>query len=241
MSDLVTLPPGAVLPERPFTHPANTLADLRALERTWETLRALHRSGALHPGSPESEGAAGETLLMREWCDDLGMTRRVVLNVLHPLEEYADIVMVGFCGQRRPGADPTDIHETDVELVRELHTHVDILCYFTHQQDSGAYVNLVLFRSEEAKALWAASRRHRYAVRVLSPLYYRSVRLHNGTIPGGLSAGLNGGQHGGAIHLSSTKYYDYLEVPSPAGESWRAIRYWQPPMTLEHGAARQLA
>lgn len=241
MSDLITLPPEAVLPERPFTHPAHTLADLRALERTWETLRALHRGGALHRSAPAHGGETGETLLLREWCDDLGMIRRVVLNMLHPLEGVADIVMVGFCGRRRPGADPMDIHEMDVELVRDLHTRVDILCYFTHQLDSGEHVNLVLFRNEESKARWAAGRRHLYAVRVLSTLYYRSIRLHNGHIPGGLNAGLNESRNGGAIHLTSTKYYDYLEAPSPTGESWRAVRCWEPPVTLEQGAARQPA
>ena len=89
------------------------------------------------------------------------------------------------------------------------------------------------------KAAEATLRRHGYAVRVLSPLYYRSVRLHNGYIAGGLSAGTNGSQQGGAIHITSTKYYDYLDVPSPTGESWRAVRYWQPPVTVEQGAARQ--
>lgn len=236
MGDLVTLPPGAVLPERPFTHPAHTLADLRALERTWETLRALHRSGALHSSTPGHDGETQETLLMREWCDDLGMTRCVVLNTLYPLEEFADIVMVGFCGQRRPGADPADIHEMDVDLVRELHTEVDILCYFTHQLDSGEYVDLVLFRDEKARAQWAAGRRHRYAVRTLSQLHYRSVRLHEGRIIGGLT----GSQHG-AIQITSTKYYDYLEALPATGESWRAVRHWEPPIALEQGTARQFA
>lgn len=228
MSDLVTLPPGVVLAERPFTHPNHTLADLGALERAWETLRALHRSGALHRAGPDGDGAS---LLMREWCDDAGMIRRVVLNRLLDLERLADLTLVGFCGQQRSGADVLPIHEMDVELVNELHTRVDILCHFTSQLDSGEYVNLVLFRDEQAKELWAASRRHCQAARTLSPSHYRSVRIHSGYVPGGL--------HVGAIHLTCTHYYDYLDTPSAEGEGWRAVRYWQPPVTLEHGLARQ--
>ena len=60
------------------------------------------------------------------------------------------------------------------------------------------------------KSAWMEGANHARAVD-LSPTYYTSVRIYNGTLPGGVAA-----PH--ALHLTKVKYYDFESNPPWRGE-----------------------
>lgn len=213
--EMTTLDAAAILPERPFSHPNHTLADLRVLDRCLSRLRA-----ALHTPLLRPEG----DLLLYEWQDDAGLGQRIILRQGVELRSYLDVAVVGFFGQRRTAAAPGPIQDLDHELMLALADYEEVLCYFTSQLESGDYGNLVLFADEAAKTRWNQHPRHALAAREVAPAYYHSVRLHNGYLGGGILC------CDGPI-LTSTKYYDY-DLPAEAAGPWRAIRRWSPPVRL---------
>ncbi|MCE7986701.1 MAG: hypothetical protein DYG89_36470 [Caldilinea sp. CFX5] len=141
-----------------------------------------------------------------QWVEQAGRQHRLIINQAHLLRTLPHLYFVGFFGQRRRGLTTAPLLDLvvalDDALVAELREHPDIVGYCTCELAGGDYGNLVLLRTEAAKAEWAKSERHSYVARTLAPHYYRSVRLHHGSIPGGLAAG-----HDPVIE--HTHYYDY--------------------------------
>ena len=87
-----------------------------------------------------------------------------------------------------------------------------LLSYFDLELDvRGTYGNLVLFTSAEASEAWSGNPIHKRAVEQ-SPHHYTTVRLHRGSVPGGLLGP-------GNLQISRTRYLDFT------GDShWRALR-----------------
>jgi hypothetical protein len=76
----------------------------------------------------------------------------------------------------------------------------------------GNWANLVLHNVAEDRETWRASETHARAARELSPLYYRTVRIHNGVLPDGVMGNRS-------MVVERTKYWDY-----GSGKVWHAVR-----------------
>jgi hypothetical protein len=213
MSEWNPLAASELLPDRPFTNPEHTWDDARAIDFVLERLRALVHQ----PPPPNMHAPVQQTY----WLKAEGRTHRLILCDAASLRTASRLTLVGFFGQRRPDVDPTPVNQIDSELIGELGDHPGLLSYCSLLMENGDYGNIVLFVSEEAKYHWATSNRHAYAVRVISPKYYATVRLHNGIVPGGLAAGV-------APVFESTKYLDYRAMLP-----WRGIRTFSQP-SLDH-------
>lgn len=208
---VVNLDATTLIPTRPFTDPALSLQDLRALHRCVGRLRAAIHSSLL---------CGDETLCRFEWEDDAGLHQRIVARRGVDLLAIAPLTVVGFFGQRRRMVDRGPIEDVDAALVAEIADHADVLAYYTSALLGGEYANLVLCANDGARTHWNRSPRHAWAVRELAPACYHSVRLHNGVMAHGLRCSA------GPV-LTRTKYYDY-DGPSV----WRAVRTFSPPLAL---------
>lgn len=213
-----TLDAATLLAERPFTHPARTYDDLLALNRALARLRAV-----LHSDLPHGIGAMQSC----EWDDDQGNHQRILVRAGLNLRTLPMLYLVGFFGQRRATADRERMDTTDQVLVEEMAgAHSEIVCYYTAALESGEYGNMVLSTCESARDEWNASPNHTRAARELAPRYYRTIRLHNGVLDGGLRSA-----QGPA--LTVTKYYDYGDASHDGRAPWRGVRIWSPPARLE--------
>jgi hypothetical protein len=204
MSEWNPLTASELLPDRPFTNPEHTWEDAAAIGFALERLRTL-----VHiPPPPDTHTPIQQIY----WLEAEGRTHRLIVSDATGLRAAPNLTLVGFFGQRRPDADPMPVSQIDSELIGELDEHPGLLSYCSLLLENGDYGNIVLFASEEAKYHWATSNRHAYAVRVISPKYYATVRLHNVIVPGGLAGGI-------APRFESTKYLDYRAMLP-----WRGIR-----------------
>jgi hypothetical protein len=143
-----------------------------------------------------------------------GLARRVMVCDLDALTgRLEELCFVGFFGERHLDRSMEPLERANADLVLEFRNYPGILSYSSMELYDGNWANLVIHDVPKAREYWRSSERHAEAAERLSPEYYRSVRIHNGTIPGGLSGGGNA-----VIH--TTKYWDYTSTPV-----WRAFRY----------------
>lgn len=198
MSNVAVLAGAEPHPDRSFTDPQHTALDYVTLAAALASLRRLLSL----PG----------TLGARQEWQEQGLYRRLILGDYTALRTLPRLVFVGFFGQRRRNVTVARINLLDEDLLAELAQQPGVLAYYTLELADSDYGNLVLFDSEEAKRHWSSSQLHIDAVRELAPAYYSSVRIHNGTVPGGLLSDT-------PLLIERTKYYDY-DQPQP----WRAVR-----------------
>jgi hypothetical protein len=128
------------------------------------------------------------------------------------LFNLTDLTVVGFFGQKRPGADIRPLIQADKRFEGEFDKHSGLLSLSTIRFTNGDFGNLVLFTDEIAKQEWGHSDVHRELVAEISPSYYKSVRLNNGILPDGLDAP-------DGLEITVVKYLDYRTNPP-----WRGIR-----------------
>jgi hypothetical protein len=204
--EIISLSQTEIVPDRPFTHPEHTQADIAALQRMRVRLHEVLTSSAPTADPPHP------------WRVSLheanGRRHRVIILNRTILLEANELTFVGFCGQKYGHIDAESLHTMsalDAELVNELIDHPHMLSYSSMEVADGNWINLVLLRSAEGIEHWRTSERHIYAANELSPRYFASVRLHNGVLPNGLASV--------RMTLLRTKYYDFSESPA-----WRALR-----------------
>jgi hypothetical protein len=194
---------------RPFTSIGLYGRDLTVLSYILEDLRSM--LGKL---------ASGQLMLTPfqpiEWQVD-GLKRRVILTDPMRLHAREDVCVVGFFGERHTDRDGTPLEEANAEIVLEFRNYPGILCYSSMELPDSNWANLVLHDQPEAREYWKASQLHAKAARELSPLFYRTVRIHNGTLAGGVPGG-------NEIVIERTKYWDF---GSP--RVWHAVRELQSP------------
>jgi hypothetical protein len=208
MDDCLNLRPDDCLTDRPFTQPENNSTDLEILNQTRARLCALLRQPGGIPDSPRP--------YVLWQVDERGLNLRLVVTDVPRLLACNPVTVVGFCGNRRPGADPVPMDAMDDVLIAEFPRHPYVLSYCSQQLADGNYRNLVLLDSAKAREHWRTSARHAYAALHMSPGFYAHVRLHNGLIQGTVMSDA-------AIILQRTKYYDYTHT-LPDGAPWRAVR-----------------
>ena len=76
----------------------------------------------------------------------------------------------------------------------------------------GRWANLVLHDDPIDREYWRGSQLHAEAVRLLSPVHYKNVRIHNAELTDALTEDPK-------LTLERTKYYDF-----DGGVEWRAER-----------------
>jgi hypothetical protein len=209
------LGPADVVPERPFTAPQQIGQDVINLDYMACELR--HRLS-----QPESlAGLAPVAFNLQETgypfapdgvrnCG--GRQYRIAFIKMESLRREQELVVVGFCGHKRPAADRVLVDAVDEELVAEFPQHPYFLSYSSLELNNGDWCNLVLFSHWDGLEHWNNSARHWQAVREIAPKYYETIRLHNAILPGGLLSGQK-------LKMVRTKYYDFGSVAP-----WLAVR-----------------
>jgi hypothetical protein len=216
------LGPLEVLAERPFTAPEETERDVIYLGYMVRELR--HQ--LTRPESLPLLGREPLTLHLFEESRDCfapdgvynsrGRQYRIAFIRIDPLKVDRNLIVVGFCGRKRQGADRTVVNAVDEELVAEFPQHPYFLSYSSLELANGDWCNLVLFSHWDGLEHWNSSARHWQAVREIAPNYYETIRLHNAILPGGLFSGQK-------LKMVRTKYYDF-----GSDLLWLAVREYQP-------------
>ncbi|HEY3994078.1 MAG TPA: hypothetical protein VGM01_14520 [Ktedonobacteraceae bacterium] len=117
---------------------------------------------------------------------------------------------VGFVSRRSQTVEPQivdEIFRTDELMLAEIARIPGLLSYSSLELHPGNWYNLVLFRDPNVKMHVRSGEVHRHAAHQLSPAYYEWIRLHNGTMPGGLIRQ--------EMRLNSTKYYRFPGAQQP--------------------------
>lgn len=205
--DIRLLSAAEAVSHRPFTSPALLARDKAILSYLLEDLRVLmassETSGVIQPYEP------------MEWMVHGRKRRAVVCNPASLQSARRELCLVGFFGERHPERDGTPLEETNAELVLEFKHYPGILSYSSMELVDGNWANLVLHDKPEAREYWRASQRHAEAATRLSPLFYRTVRIHNGVIPRGVAGK-------GSIVIQRTKYWDFAR-----STVWQAVREYE--------------
>lgn len=194
--------------ENPADHPCADIrhyeADLALLNHLLGDLRALLR-----------RAETGELVLLpyevRTWYED-GLRRRIVICNPEALLEGTDVLIVGFLGNRRSTAEAQAIDEFDIDVIAEFRQYPGILSYSSTERMPKQWANLVVHQEVGDREAWRHSAVHIEAAEVLSPVVYRSVRIHNGRLRGGPIGS-------GSLTVELSKYWDYDSDPM-----WHAIR-----------------
>jgi hypothetical protein len=199
----VRLAPHETADGRGFTDPARTVHDLAAVRVMLATVRRL------------TDGLAGARPFVLELREADGREHRTIVCNGARLQESRDVAWVGFFAAKRRDVDAAPLHARDDELIREFPSHPGILSYSSLEVGGGDWGNLILLAGDEAREHWRTSERHAHAVRELAPRHYTDVRLHVGSLAGGVRVGRE-------PILRLTKYYDYRDAVT-----WRAEREWR--------------
>ena len=209
MANEIVLRPDELVPGRPFTDPANTRADERALRRLLSHLRRRARRWA-------RERTAGGAVVLRE-TDAAGHRHLLVVPDTEALLETCDLTVVGFFGRPRADADAALLFGLEDELVQGMHAYAahGLLTYYDVELVKDKYGNLILFSSPDGPLRWRENEVHRRAVEI-SPRNYPEIRLHQGLVPGRLL-------EPGVLRVWRTRYIAYDD-----GEVWRAVRSFEP-------------
>ncbi|HEX4208276.1 MAG TPA: hypothetical protein VHZ51_29540 [Ktedonobacteraceae bacterium] len=136
-----------------------------------------------------------------------GRTHRIAIYNALALMQSQDLSFVGFVSKKRKLIDPlmeNELWKVDKLLLTELPNIPGLLGYCSLELRSGCWYNLVLLSHLDAKAHFKELGTHSYAAYQLAPAYYEWIRLHSGTLPGGLA--------GNTFVLHSTKYYTFVGV-----------------------------
>jgi hypothetical protein len=191
-----------VIEGRPFTAPEATAADLATMDRMLRRLRG-------HIASlPAMEARRDD-----RFVDPVdGAHHTIIVTDVPSASTLAPLTAVGFFGQARQDVDHAPIVELEQRLIAGMAGAPGPLVYHNVWWPGEGWGNLVLFASLADESAWGrADPLHIESVR-RSPGHYHSIRLHIGSVPGGLGAP-------GRIRLLRSKYLDYGENPA-----WRAIR-----------------
>lgn len=193
-----------IVPERPFTDPANSGGDLRTMRRMAHQLVELY-------GDPEvCDFAPGKRPVCQS--DPRGYHFRIYYIQPDLLFARKNLTVVGFFGHKRPDADIKPLLAADKIFTQEFDRHAGLLSLSTMHLDNGDFANLVLFTDDDAKDYWNYAQPHHDLVAEIAPPYYAWVRLNNGILPDGLDSP-------DSLQLTRVKYIDYQP-----DSVWRAIR-----------------
>jgi len=205
MAAELVLGPDETVPGKPFADAVHTRQDRKAMGQLLENERERARVLA----GDWSEGR--KNVVIRE-TDPEGLRHLLVVPDTRALLEARSPTVVGFFGRPRRDADVAGLFRLEEELVAGMGAYAGgLLSYYDLELVKGAYGNLILFATPDGPGTWRENPVHRRAVDI-SPDNYHEIRLHQGTLSGGLL-------ESGALRLVRTRYLDYN-----GPEVWRAIR-----------------
>lgn len=193
------------VPGRTFAGPEHSLADANLLD--YMRARLI---GALREANISADDPLSRELYIQSLPEDGARLHRIVILSRQLLQTAGDLTFVGFFGHKRGDANAAIMQDVDTELLQEFLNHTYVLSYSSLELPDGNWANMVLLQHADGIEHWRASQKHAYAARELAPLYYRSIRLHNGVLPAGLAS---------RPILLSTKYYEF-----DRDGWWQAIR-----------------
>ncbi len=200
----VLLGPGDLVPERPFTDPEETMADLLVMSR----MLALEREVA-HTWGPEIDGPG-----ISEQADE-GKRQLLAVPDGRALLRARDVTAVGFFGSLRDGVDHAVLFEHERRITQTFpeYAAAGFLSYLDVGPEHGRYGNLILFWTQTVPEQWHRNSAHRRAVDE-APAHYEYIRLHAGRIPGPFMGA-------GEVQVLRTQYLDFS-----GAATWRAVRTW---------------
>lgn len=202
MTAIVQLGAEEELAARPFTARRNTIRDERVMQSMLAQMRRL---------APEwSERGATNGVLVKE-ADADGYRHWIRVPDRAALAAAARLTIVGFFGASRDGVDHAPIHDLEQAIVDTLEQVTGVLSYYDVELPQGGYGNLILCDDDDAPARVRGHELHRRAVE-LTPLHYRTVRLHTGVVAGGFVSDAE-------LVVRRTRYYDFDDEPV-----WTATR-----------------
>jgi len=204
MSDEIVLSIDDRIEDRPFTNLDNSKEDLATMRHMARQLTDTYSDPIACDFSPGKRPVCQS--------DPKGRHFRIYYIQTNLLFSLKSLTVVGFFGQKRPGADVRPLLKADRIFEKEFYKHEGLLSLSTVRLPNGDFGNLVLFTSPEAKDQWNFGQPHYDTVSKISPPYYKSIRLNNGFLPDGLASP-------DALELTRVKYLDYDSNPP-----WRAIR-----------------
>lgn len=182
--------------ERAFTHPGLAARDCQILIGL---IRDLYASRAV-PAQIESPRQGRDRVIMT------AAGRRHV----------GAVAIVGFFGERNPAGEAaveTEVESVNASMVDEFDQFPVLLGYVSRLLDDGLnFANLVVLAGADGISRWRDLPGHVRAVSDLAPRFYSSVRIYNGSLPGGLEAAE-------LVRLDVVKYWDYS-----GPQLWHAMR-----------------
>ncbi len=131
-------------------------------------------------------------------------SHRIAIYQPQSLLQKQDLAFVGFVSGRQRSADSKVVdrlNAVDQDMLSELVHVPGLLSYSSLELRTGNWYNLVVLQSLATKSHFHTIGAHRYAAYELSPHYYAWIRLHSGSLRGGLSCG--------NLLLRGTKYYTF--------------------------------
>jgi hypothetical protein len=200
----VALGPNEAVPGRPFTAPDLVERDLAVLGQLLLDLRTL-----------VEDAVAGVRAIIRygplEWTVE-GRLHRHIVCTEERLRSHPGLCVVGFFGERQVDLDSTPLEEANSALVAEFRNYPGITSYSSLELPSSQWANLVLHDDPVDRDYWRRSELHAEAVRALSPVHYRSVRIHNARLTAPVP-------ENPSIVPTVTRYFDFS-----GGSYWQGLR-----------------
>src|SRR5262245_59010113 len=114
-ASVVHLGPLDALPDRPFTNPTYSRADVAILNYMRWRLHYLLSQANIGPEHPLARELYVQTL-----HEDYGRFHRFVVLEREPLLTDTELTFVGFFGHRRDEANPALLQDIDIELIQEF-------------------------------------------------------------------------------------------------------------------------
>jgi hypothetical protein len=131
-------------------------------------------------------------------------THRIAIYQPQSLLQNHDLAFVGFVSAKQQTTDQEMVdrlNAVDQDMLSELIHVPGLLSYSSLELRTGRWYNLVVLKDLAVISYFHTIGTHRHAAYELSPHYYEWIRLHNGSLPGGLS--------GGQLLLCGTKCYTF--------------------------------
>lgn len=187
-------------------------------------------AGTLHAAEQSTE-----TILPLAYSFE-GLRRRLhrmLIFAPHKLFAVEEMRFVGFVSKRNPAAEQqviAAILRADELMLAEIAHIPGLLSYSSLEIHPRIWYNLVLFRGTGVKIYVKSGETHRHAVYQLSPAYYEWIRLHNGTLSGGIACP--------EWRLKTTKHYRFSGPQHPPVV--RELQYETDTSTCQEGAKGDL-
>lgn len=140
-------------------------------------------------------------------------TCRIVIYDLNKLLKEKNLFVVIFYANKRDNLSEEfnkEFFETDWGIAMTMMGNNNILCYASEEFSDGNWFNIVLFTKETDKHDVTSKDKHKYAAYEVAPKRFTWVRLHNASLPDGITNFKD-------IILKKTNYYNF-------DDNWFAVR-----------------